>query len=47
MEKLGVVTEDELDPDTLNDRLRAETIESDGIMITDPLIGAWTTLPLP
>lgn len=45
MERLGVVTTAELEPDTLADRLRAEIVEADGIMITGPLIGAWAQRP--
>lgn len=45
MERLGVVTTAELDPDTLVDRLRDEIIEADGIMITGPLVGAWAERP--
>ena len=45
MERLGVTTREEMDPDTLSDRLRAELVANDVIMITGPLIGAWATLP--
>lgn len=45
MEKLGVVTVAEVDPDTLSDRLHAELVEADGVMITGPLVGAWAERP--
>ncbi|MCF2573853.1 class I SAM-dependent methyltransferase [Brevibacterium sp. UCMA 11754] len=45
MEKLGVVTAAEVDPDTLGDRLHAELVEADGVMITGPLVGAWAERP--
>lgn len=45
MEKHGVTTREQLDPETLSERLSAELMAHDGIMITGPLIGAWTRKP--
>jgi hypothetical protein len=43
MERLGIAASDEVDPSTLADRLLAELVENDGVMITPLLVGAWTT----
>ena len=43
MERLGVATSNDVDPATLADRLLAELIANDGIMVSPPMIGAWST----
>jgi SAM-dependent methyltransferase len=43
--KLGVATAEEIDIDTLADRLRAETIAHNGVIKTPDLVGAWVRLP--
>lgn len=45
MEKLGIATRAEMDPDTLGDRLLADMIEADGHMIGPLMTGAWAALP--
>ncbi|HEX3723119.1 MAG TPA: class I SAM-dependent methyltransferase, partial [Nitrolancea sp.] len=40
--KFGLATAEEIDIDTLADRLRAETVASGGVARTPDLIGAWT-----
>jgi SAM-dependent methyltransferase len=45
MEQLGVATRAEVGPDTLADRLLAQTLASDGCVIGPPMTGAWTALP--
>lgn len=45
IEKLGIATREEVGPETLGERLSAELVAHDGIMITGPLVGAWTTKP--
>lgn len=40
--QMGAVAPGEIDLDTLEDRLRAEVVEQQGIQILPPLIGAWT-----
>jgi SAM-dependent methyltransferase len=40
--RLGAVTPDDIDIDTLEERLRSEVVERDGIQLLPPLIGAWT-----
>lgn len=40
MQRLGVTTSAEVDPDTLADRLLAETLAADGIVIGPPMVGA-------
>jgi SAM-dependent methyltransferase len=42
--KLGVASADEVDIDTLADRLRAETVAADGVVKAPDLVGAWTTV---
>lgn len=44
METTGVATREEVDIDTLADRLRAEGIALDTTVVWPPLIGAWTTV---
>ncbi|MBO3748757.1 class I SAM-dependent methyltransferase [Streptosporangiaceae bacterium NEAU-GS5] len=45
MERLGVATRAEVDPETLAGRLLADTLAYDGCVIGPPMTGAWTTLP--
>lgn len=42
MQRTGVATADEVDVDTLADRLRAEVVAKDAAVVPPPLIGAWT-----
>jgi ubiquinone/menaquinone biosynthesis C-methylase UbiE len=42
LERLGLVQADEIDIDTLADRLRAEVMAVDGIQILPAVVGAWT-----
>ena len=39
--KLGIATEEEVDIDTLANRLRAETLVADGVVKAPDLVGAW------
>lgn len=39
--KLGIATEEEIEIDTLAERLRAETVDLGGIVKTPELVGAW------
>jgi SAM-dependent methyltransferase len=39
--KLGIATDEEVEIDTLAERLRAETLETDGVVKTPNLVGAW------
>jgi SAM-dependent methyltransferase len=41
LEQVGAVTADEVEIDTLEDRLRTEVVEREGIQILPALIGAW------
>jgi SAM-dependent methyltransferase len=43
--QLGVATAEEVDIDTLADRLRAETVAAGGVVKSPDLVGAWTTVP--
>lgn len=45
MERLGVATRAEVDPATLADRLRAETVAGDACVIGPLMTGAWAVLP--
>lgn len=45
MEKLGVVTRDEVQPDTLGERLKADLRAHDGVMTIGPCLYAWTRKP--
>ena len=45
MERLGVTTAAELQPDTLAERLLCDILAADGIVIGPPLIGAWARTP--
>jgi ubiquinone/menaquinone biosynthesis C-methylase UbiE len=42
LEAAGIATEEEIDPDTLTDRLMADLAANDGLVITILLVGAWT-----
>jgi SAM-dependent methyltransferase len=44
MEQVGVATRAQVDPDTLGDRLLAETLGCDGCVIGPPMTGAWVAL---
>jgi hypothetical protein len=39
--KLGIATEEEVELDTLAQRLRAETMDSGGVINPPDLVGAW------
>lgn len=45
IERLGIATAAEVDPSTLAERLMAETIAHDGVVVGIPLIGAWSRIP--
>ena len=45
MERTGVATAAEVDVDTLADRLRAEAVRHDAVLVFPPLIGAWARTP--
>ncbi|HEU5327417.1 MAG TPA: methyltransferase domain-containing protein [Thermomicrobiales bacterium] len=45
--KFGIATAAEVDIDTLEDRLRAETVAANGAAKGPDLVSAWTRLPLP
>jgi hypothetical protein len=40
--KLGIATEEEVGIDTLAERLRAEGVDSGGVIKTPDLVGAWS-----
>lgn len=42
LEKLGITTRAELDPDTLAERLANDVRDANGIVIIPPMFGAWT-----
>lgn len=42
MQKLGIVTADDVGPQTLEQRLREAVIAQGGVVISPGLIGAWT-----
>jgi len=42
MERLGIATSAEVQPDTLADRLLAEMTAENGIFVGPPMIGAWS-----
>lgn len=44
MERLGIVTSDEVDEAKLTDRLLAEVDAEDGIVLSPPMIGAYSTV---
>jgi SAM-dependent methyltransferase len=41
-ERAGVVTADQVDIETLEDRLRTEVVERGGIQLLPPVVGAWS-----
>jgi SAM-dependent methyltransferase len=45
MERFGITTAAELQPDTLTERLQDELRAANGIVISPPMIGAWARLP--
>jgi ubiquinone/menaquinone biosynthesis C-methylase UbiE len=45
LEALGVATAEEIQVDTLEERMRADLAQSGGVMSTPLLIGAWSRLP--
>jgi hypothetical protein len=45
MERFGVATKADLEPDTLAERLQDELRAANGIVISPPMIGAWAHLP--
>lgn len=44
LERVGAVRRDEVDIDTLEDRLRAEVAEQDGIQLLPAIVGAWARI---
>ncbi len=44
LEHLGTASAEEVEIDTLEERLRAELLAQDGIQILPPLIGAWARI---
>jgi len=48
LEQAGIATEAEIDPDTLEARLKADLAATGGVMISLVLVGAWSrTAPPP
>ena len=45
MERFGITTAVELEPDTLAERLQDELRAAHGVVISPPMIGAWARLP--
>lgn len=41
LERAGLVHADEVDLDTLQDRLRAEVVDQDGVQLLPAIVGAW------
>jgi hypothetical protein len=41
LERVGAVRPEEVDIDTLEERLRAEVAEQDGIQLLPAIVGAW------
>jgi SAM-dependent methyltransferase len=41
LERAGLVRADEVDLDTLEDRLRAEVVDRDGVQLLPAIVGAW------
>ena len=41
--KLGIATEEEVEIDTMAQRLRAEIVGSGGVLKTPEFVGAWTS----
>jgi SAM-dependent methyltransferase len=46
LERFGITTAAELQPDTLAERLQDELRAANGIVISPPMIGAWARLPV-
>ena len=44
LERLGAVRPDEVDVETLEDRLRAEVAGQDGIQLLPAIVGAWARI---
>jgi ubiquinone/menaquinone biosynthesis C-methylase UbiE len=44
-EKLGVASQDEVQIETLAQRMRDEAVASEGLVVVPPLIGAWSQKP--
>jgi SAM-dependent methyltransferase len=44
LERVGTVRRDEVDIDTLEDGLRAEVVEQDGIQLLPAIVGAWARI---
>ena len=42
--KAGIATEEQVAPDSLQDRLQAEILAGGGVAVSPSLIGAWTRL---
>jgi SAM-dependent methyltransferase len=45
MEELGIATRDEVQPETLAERLRGQVLERNGVVVSLGLVGAWTHKP--
>jgi hypothetical protein len=45
MEQMGLVSAEEVDIDTLADRLRTEALELRGVQMLPIVIGAWSRKP--
>jgi hypothetical protein len=45
MERLGVTTAADMDPETLAERLLRDVLAVDGVVIGPPLVGAWARMP--
>jgi ubiquinone/menaquinone biosynthesis C-methylase UbiE len=46
MQRTGVATAEEVDVETLAERIREEALALDATLVTPPFIGAWTRTPL-
>jgi hypothetical protein len=46
MERTGVATAEEVEVETLAERIRAEAVALGATLVTPPFIGAWTRTPL-
>jgi hypothetical protein len=48
LEQAGIATEAEIEPDTLEERLKADLTATGGVMISIVVVGAWArTAPAP
>ena len=45
LERAGIATMAEIDPDTLEERLLADTVAADGVVLTMVMVGAWSRKP--